>query len=147
MSSFKDNIDRAGEYAGEKLRQTSERVRESVDAARTVATDAYAVAREKADIAYQETRKRAGATGKRAQEAVQDNPVAAVLGGLAVGALIGALLPRGKSESKLLGNIGSRINDAGRGQLDKMGLSADAARDKVTKMIDGAVSAMRDRQN
>lgn len=147
MSNLKDNLDRAGEYAGEKLRRTQTKVRESADAAKSAATDAYTVARERANAAYATARTRASETGRKARGAIEDNPVAAVVGGLAVGALIGALIPRTRREGDLLGGLGGKIGEAGRDQLDKMGLTAEAARDKVTKLIDGAVDAVRGQQD
>lgn len=147
MSNLKDNLDRASERAGEKLRQTSTRVKEAADATRTAATDAYAVARERASAAYESAKSHASDTGRRARGTIEENPMAALVGGLAVGALVGALLPRSKGEEKILGDLGSRLGDAGRDQLDKLGITADAARDKVSRLIDGAVSAVRDRDS
>ena len=133
---LKENLDRAGSIAGDKLRETTQRVREG-------ATDAYAVARERAETAYATAKTTATETGKRAQDMVEDNPVAALIGGLAIGAVIGALLPRARKESELLGGLGSRLGEAGRGQLDKLGFTPDAAREKVSKLIDGAIDAVR----
>jgi hypothetical protein len=92
---------------------------------------------------------RAGlATAKaRVGEGVDGYPVVALLGGLAVGAALGALLPRTRKESDLLGPIGNTVNerarsaitaarDAGQGKLDELGLSTDAAGKQVGKLIE-----------
>nr|WP_053000201.1 hypothetical protein [Sphingomonas sp. Y57] len=85
--------------------------------------------------------------GRKAAEGVESFPVAALLGGLAVGAAIGALLPRTRQEGELLGSIGEAINDramdavnaardAGQAKLDELGISTDAAGKQVGKLID-----------
>ena len=73
--------------------------------------------------------------------------MAALVGGLAVGAVLGALLPRTRQEEELLVSIGGAINDrakdaaqaareAGKAKLDEFGLSTDAAGKQVGKLID-----------
>lgn len=121
--------------AAEKLREASAKLRETAGTARTKASDAYATARE-----------RAGTT-------IEQSPLAAVVGGLALGALVGALLPRTRTEGEYLGSVGNRITDAarkaretatesGRGKLEELGINRDAARDKVSELIDRAVAAV-----
>lgn len=91
---------------------------------------------------------RAGLATAKAKvgEGVDGYPVAALLGGLAVGAALGALLPRTRKEADLLGPIGNTVNerarsainaarDAGQGKLDELGLSTDAAGKQVGKLI------------
>ena len=94
----------------------------------------------------------AGAAIGAAGEKLQDNPMATLLGGLALGVLIGALLPRSEREAALLGTLGARIGDAareeieaarttGQDRLDELGLTPDGAREKVKTLIDGALEA------
>lgn len=84
---------------------------------------------------------------RKAVEGVETFPVAALLGGLAVGVAIGALLPRTRQEEELLGTIGGAINerakdavnaarDAGQAKLDELGISTDAAGKQVGRLID-----------
>jgi len=84
---------------------------------------------------------------RKAAEEVESFPVAALIGGLAVGAALGALLPRTKKEEELLGTLGGAINDrardaasaardAGQAKLDELGISTDAAGKQVGKLID-----------
>ena len=67
--------------------------------------------------------------------------------------LAGAVIPRTEQEGKLLGPVGKRLNDtatgaaqaardAGKAELDALGLNRDAARDQVGKLIDGVVKAL-----
>ena len=80
-SHVKDAAERAGTYAGEKLRE---------------AGDAYSVARGKA------------------AERLEGNPVAALIGAVALGVVAGALIPASRRENKLLAPIGSRLTQAGK---------------------------------
>jgi len=67
--------------------------------------------------------------------------------------LAGAVVPRTEQEGKLLGPIGKRINDtasgaaqaardAGKAELDSLGLNKEAARDQVGKLLDGVAKAI-----
>ncbi|KRB85959.1 hypothetical protein ASE00_04195 [Sphingomonas sp. Root710] len=84
---------------------------------------------------------------RKAAEGVEDFPVAALLGGLALGAVVGALLPRTRQEEQLLGSLGESLNerakdaalaarDAGQAKLDELGISGDAAGKQVGKLIE-----------
>lgn len=87
------------------------------------------------------------AATRKAAEGVEDFPVAALLGGLALGAVVGALLPRTRQEEQLLGSLGETLNerakdaaiaarDAGQAKLDELGISSDAAGKQVGKLIE-----------
>ena len=89
----------------------------------------------------------AKAATRKVADSVETFPVAALVGGLAVGAVLGALLPRTKQEEELLGSIGGAINDrardaalaardAGQAKLGELGISTDAAGKQVGKLID-----------
>ena len=127
-----------------------------LSAASQRAADAYQSARERTSSAYAAARERAGSAyesaGRRASEGLDSNPIAAVAGGLALGAILGALLPRTDREEKLLGATGRRINDtareaaraareAGRQQLDELGLSKDGLKSRLGEFTDRAAGA------
>ena len=82
---------------------------------RARAEDAYEGARERAIEAYDATRERASEATARAREGVGEAPLMALGGGLALGALIAALLPRTKAEDRLLGPVGERITGGATG--------------------------------
>ncbi|MFZ5703981.1 MAG: hypothetical protein ACOY5R_01815 [Pseudomonadota bacterium] len=84
--------------------------------------------------------------GHRAADQVDAFPVAALVGGLAVGAVLGAMLPRTRQEEQLLGTIGETIadrareavaaaRDAGQEKLSELGISSDAAGKQVGRLI------------
>lgn len=78
----------------------------------------------------------------RTTEGLEQNPLALVAGGLAVGALAGALIPRSAREKKLLQPVGARLGaaataafaaakEAGRSELETRGLTPEGAKEKA----------------
>jgi len=57
-------------------------------------------------------RDRTSAAGRQVGSRVEDAPLAALIGGVAVGAAIGALLPRTEREQQTLGPVGQKIGQA-----------------------------------
>ncbi|WP_325490367.1 hypothetical protein [Sphingomonas sp.] len=89
-------------------------------------------------------------------EALEANPVAVIAGGLAVGLIAGALVPRGEREKQVLKPVGRRIADGakaavvaaretGKAQLSASLSGADAARDGARKVLESAIDAARGR--
>lgn len=104
-------------------------------------------ARERAIDAYDSAR-------ERTQEQVDGSPLLALGGGLALGALVGALLPRTRAEQRLMGKAGSRITtsardafdaakEAGREKLSELNITRDAGASAVQSLIDGIGEAAR----
>jgi ElaB/YqjD/DUF883 family membrane-anchored ribosome-binding protein len=136
-----------------------------LSAVRSSAADAYESARERTSAAYQAARDAAGGAvesvrdtartaGKRTAEGVEANPLAAVVGGLALGVIAGALIPKTRQEEKLLGGAGRKVTDtarqaveaakeAGRSQIDELGLSKDGLQRKLGEFTDKAAGAVR----
>lgn len=111
------------------------------DSARTAAVDAYDSAREKASEAQ-----------VRAADGIDEAPLVALAGGLAVGVLLAALLPRTAQEDKLLGPIGEKITGsardaleaakgAGRDKLNELNLTRDAGSSALQTIIKGVSDA------
>lgn len=99
------------------------------------------------------TRGGAREAARRTAEGIEANPMSILVGGLALGVLAGALLPRSESEGKLLAPLGKRITDtataavhaardAGKEELGALGISRDAARDQAGKLIQGVLKAL-----
>lgn len=121
--------------------------RQAYESARDHTAAAYAAAREKAGSAYE-------TAGRRAGERIDSSPVAAVVGGLAIGAIVAALLPRTRQEDEYLGTAGRRVNEAAReaaraareaskSQLDELGLSRDGLKGKIDEFTGRAVGAVK----
>lgn len=110
---------------------------------------ALATARGATNDALHETRKAA----ERAGRAIESNPLAVVAGGIAIGLAAGALLPKTKRETELLGSMGKRVTgvaagaaeaarDAAKAELGSLPLSKDAAKAQISKLIDQVAKAV-----
>ncbi|HXG99950.1 MAG TPA: hypothetical protein VNI79_06020 [Sphingomicrobium sp.] len=92
---------------------------------------ASANVRERAIDAYDSARERAAAATSKAGDQIDEAPLIALVGGLAAGALIAALLPRGERETRLLAPVGERITGGARSAIDA---AKDAGRDKLAEL-------------
>ena len=147
--AIRDGIDDAYAKASKTAHAAVERTKDGLEQARSSVagsvSDAYASGREKASEVY------ATARGK-ATESLENNPLAMLVGGIAIGAVIGALLPRTEREAKALGAVGEKVRGAaneaieaakgaGRDKLDELGLNKAHARDTMKSLLDGAIAA------
>jgi ElaB/YqjD/DUF883 family membrane-anchored ribosome-binding protein len=125
-----------------------------LSSARQSAAEAYEAARERTSAAYAAARDAARTASRRTGEGIESNPMAAVAGGLALGAIVAALLPRTEREEALFGDVGRKITgtareaaaaarEAGKQQLDELGLSRDGLRSKLDEFTDRAVGAVK----
>ena len=116
------------------------------------AATAYEAARNRTLSTIEATRDRATRATRDALDQASVYPVAAVLGGLAVGAVLAALLPASRAERNLLGSTGRRLTGAARevaqrgvemakGQVDEI---RDRAAKKVGEVVVDAVGASKD---
>ena len=132
---------------------------------RQSAADAYESTRERTNAAYQAARERAGSAlegvretartaSDRASQGIESNPMAAIVGGLALGVIAGAVLPKTQREQALLGPAGRKIHDtareaaraakdAGREQIDELGLNRDTVQRRLGEFTDRAVGAVK----
>lgn len=148
-ASLRDAASAATSSAGETLGAVREKVADAYDSTRDRTGVALDSVREKASNAYATTRERAAVARDRAGEGLDESPLAAIIGGIAVGVLIGALLPRGQRETELLTPVGGKLaalardalsaaKEAGAGKLDELGLTKDGAREQVNKLVESA---------
>ncbi len=90
----------------------------------------------------------------KSNETIDKNPLAIVLGGLALGAIIGALLPKTEREKKILGKAGKTLNDkvkvvasaaksAGRDKIDSFGINSDSTREQFRDLVGKATEAVK----
>lgn len=140
------------------LRRGWDRMRESASNAGERVSESAAAARDYTAETWHSTRERAADYASRmrlqASESLDENPLVGALIGLAAGAVLGALLPRSRRENELLGEASDRVadaarsaaraaRDAGRRQLDEMGVNADAAKAKLDDLTDQAKEVAR----
>ena len=87
-----------------------------------------------------------------AASVLESNPIAALLGGIALGAAAGALLPRGEREKALLAPLGDKLaaaaaaaiaagREAGTDALKGTVLDKDALRNQVSSLFGEATKA------
>ncbi|MCW3836853.1 hypothetical protein ACFQ1E_11745 [Sphingomonas canadensis] len=87
-------------------------------------------------------------------EALGENPLALVAGGVALGVLIGVLLPRARKEREVLKPVGKKIagtataaakraKEVGKAEVEALLPDRDATRDRVTKLIDSVLEAAK----
>jgi ElaB/YqjD/DUF883 family membrane-anchored ribosome-binding protein len=88
--------------------------RSAIDGARTKASDAYSAARDRTSAAYETARERAGDVTRQTADRIDSSPLIAVAGGIALGAVVGALLPRTEREAQAFGSVGHKMTDAAR---------------------------------
>ena len=100
--------------------------------------------RQRALDAYDSARESASGATRRANDALGEAPLIALGAGLAVGALIAALLPVSRREKEMLGPVGDRVGNAARGavqtarevgsdKLRELGLAPDNLVEKATE--------------
>ena len=132
-------------------KQTSDDIRKKV-------TSTYSSGKEKAETvaktvressakAVDKTKAHVRTSASKTGQSLDNNPITALIGGLAIGAIAAALLPKTKRESELLGKASHKVRstasaatkaarDAGKEQLDALGLNSGAARDQLRGVIE-----------
>ncbi|MEQ7872770.1 hypothetical protein ABDK56_02020 [Sphingomonas sp. ASV193] len=124
------------------------------DEAKGAITGAYDSARDRALDAYDTAREKAAEAQVRLGEQLATTPLIALAGGLAVGALAGALLKRTKAEQALLGSAADRLTGAGKeafaaakkagsDTLADLDITRDAGAKLVKSLIDGLGTAAK----
>ena len=118
-----------------------------IEGLRDRAADAYDGARDKAIDAYDAARDSAATN-------IAGAPFAALGAGLAVGALLAALLPKSKVEDRVLGPVTDRVGTAGKAALDaakvagrdtlnQRNITRAAGKSVVQSLIEGIGEAAR----
>ena len=139
MSKLGDNLKSATETARESIAHAGEKARDASTAAKRSATAAAEKSKAVAARSVESSKQLAKKAGKASSEGIEKNPLAIVAGGIAIGAIIGMLLPKTEREKKVLGKAGKAINetarraanaakDAGKSKVSEVGLSSDAMR-------------------
>ena len=132
---------------GDSIKAAADSAKDSLATAKAKTTQSTATARAKASEAYEK--------GKgKTSDGIDKNPLAIVLGGIAIGAIVGALLPRTERETKVLGKAGKKLNKkarkmaeaakaAGKDQVESLGLNGDALRLQFRDLVSKAAVAVK----
>jgi hypothetical protein len=110
----------------------------------------------KPGAANQNTGATTSATGRARQtvEGIGDNPVALLAGGVALGVLVGVLLPRAAKERELLDPLGRTLaqrataaaqaaKDAGRQEIESLVPDRDATKERVSALFGNILDAAK----
>jgi hypothetical protein len=92
--------------------------------------------------------------GRRAKDSLGEAPLIALAGGIAAGALIAALLPRTRSETKLVGPTARRMRetakaafsaarDTGTDRLNELGLNREKGEETIRSLFQGLTDAAK----
>lgn len=143
MSHYEDETD-FGAPAKDRLagvKQTAQQVRDNVVHTAQVAKDAagerLASAKQHASEAWETARERTGEYSEKAKEqarlarertteSIDQNPLTAVLAGAALGAIIGALLPRSERENRAVGPVRDKLASTARGAAHAARVAGEA---------------------
>ncbi len=87
-------------------------------------------------------------------ETIENSPLAMVVGGVALGAIVAALLPNSEREKKILGGVGRKLNDtaktaakaaktAGAAHMVDVGLNSDTLREQARDIFQKSVETAK----
>lgn len=153
--TIKDSVGKAGTAAMDKMSAAKVAAGDKVSAAKVAAGDTLSSAKDKANQFVGSARSSATQARQKTADGIDASPVAALIGGLALGALAAAVLPRTRKEDELFGEIGGRINDtargaaqaatdAGRDKLEELGINKDAAIDKARELAQSVSGVVKE---
>ena len=111
-------------------------------------------ARQRAIEAYENARGGVADAGRKATDGLKEAPLIALAGGIAAGALIAALLPRTRAETKALRPTVRRVRqtakaavdaarETGKSRLDELGLTREKGERSLRSLFDGATDAAK----
>jgi ElaB/YqjD/DUF883 family membrane-anchored ribosome-binding protein len=103
---------------------------------RAKASDAYSSARERTSAAYGSARERASDVSRQTADRIDSSPLIAIAGGIALGAVVGALLPRTQREVQAFGGMGHKVTDAAR---DVANTAVETGRQQVNDITSSAM--------
>ena len=143
MSKIGDNLKTASDAA----KNASESARRSAAAA----IDKSKAAASRTVTSSKAAAKKASDTGA---QSIDTSPLAIVAGGIAIGAIVGMLLPKTEREQKVLGGAGRKLNEtarravdaaksAGKDKVDSLGLGQDGLRDQFRDLVSKAGEAVK----
>ena len=154
MSKIGESIKSAADNAKDGLASAKAKTSRSSAAAREKATLAFEKSKDAAAAGVEQSREIARQAKAKTSQGIDHNPLAIVLGGIALGAIVGALLPRTERETKIMGKTGKKLNKkarkmaeaakiAGLGQANTLGLNSDAVRTQFRELVSKAALAVR----
>lgn len=153
LESVKQTAQHVRETVAHKAQAAREAAGETFASARQHATEAWETARERAADYSERAKEQAAKTRERTAESIDQNPLTAVLAGAALGAIIGALLPRSARENRTIGPVRDKLASTARGaarvartageaKLAELGIK-EAAKLRFKEIKDGATEVAK----
>ena len=110
--------------------------------------------RQRAIEAYDGARDSVAEAGRKANDAIDDAPLIALAGGLALGAILAAILPRTEAETRALRPVGDKLagtakaaaeaaKEAGTSRLAELGLTREKGAETLRSIFEGASDAAK----
>ena len=110
--------------------------------------------RERAIEAYDRAREGVAGAGRKAGNALESAPLIALAGGLAAGAVIAALLPRTRAETKALRPAARRLRETaeaafdaakatGTERLNELGINREKGEETIRSLFQGVTDAAK----
>ena len=116
MADIHAQITRVRDAANDIAGTATDKLRDTTGKARENAVDLIQTGRDRAGDAYSDVRDRTQRVAARANEIVQEHPVAAVAGAVAAGAIVAWMFPKSRTVMKALPGLavtaGSRVVEA-----------------------------------
>jgi hypothetical protein len=134
--SFTDGASRTASRMSDGMRAAQARAGEAYDAAANAAVDASDQVRHATDATMQRAARLQKAAGDRITTLMQQQPLALGALGLALGAVIGAALPRTDAEDRVMGATSDEVKQ---GALDALQEQAGKAAEVAERVYDSAV--------
>jgi ElaB/YqjD/DUF883 family membrane-anchored ribosome-binding protein len=145
---FAETRDRVGSMAGEARERVGgavdsarDKVSGAVDSARSAASNAIHSVHDSAERFGSESRYRMQRAGVETRDFLRDNPMVAGFAALALGALVGALIPETEREHELMGPTRDRLYGQARDMAHE---GLDKAKDVATHVASAATTAAKD---
>jgi ElaB/YqjD/DUF883 family membrane-anchored ribosome-binding protein len=154
MSKLTETIKSAAENAKGGISSAKSKASETTSVARKKAVDVYGLSKDAATRGVQSSKELANRAVMKSGDTLDSNPIAMVVGGIALGAILGALLPKSEREEQILGKAGKKLNgkmrdvalaakEAGKDKIDSFGINKDFARDQFRDLVSKATEAVK----
>jgi ElaB/YqjD/DUF883 family membrane-anchored ribosome-binding protein len=139
---------------GDNLKTASDAAKSAGESARRNAAAAVNKSKAAASRGVQSSKAAAKKASATTGQTIDKNPLAIVAGGVAIGAILGMLIPKTEREVKVLSKAGKKVNEtarravdaaksAGKQQVDTLGLGQDALRDQFRDLVSKAGEAVK----
>lgn len=139
MADIRAQLTRVREAANDVAGSATDKIKDGTGKARESAGDLIQSSRDKANEAYSDARDRTQRVAARANEIVQEHPVAAVAGAVAAGALIAWMFPKSRAALKALPGLATT---AGARALEAVIAARAAAAEGAETIKAGAEDAL-----